>query len=491
MKLFTNGHIHTPHGEASAVLVNTHGTIDDIFLHAAAQTPRSAQRIDLSGGWLLPGFEDAHNHPTMMGRVLIECDTKHATTLDEAYDCMTDWMHTHPSNEWIVAHGWSERTWGMLTSADLDRVSLTRPLFVIHISYHEGVVNTAGLRWLAEHGITISHHNGEVTEEDYQTVEMATLPHYEQLMDYIPRFLWDMRRLGITTTHDMWITSIDELRAYRDLDAAGQLPTRVEGYINPQLLRDPAINEYLQHTGQRFTIRGVKLFLDGAIGARTAYVHTPYEHSENYGKLRWTPQDALAEIVRMEDAGLHSAAIHAIGDAAVSTVLDIYTQAAQMYDVSHYRIEHCEMIPEYEYARLRHLGVWPILQPNFHWDIEHYNDRLGDRVALINPLQDLHQHDVRFTFGSDHMPSGPLEGIHYATNVGASHQRLSRADAMTAYRNGGAVLGYTNRGVTAVGSVADFVLLQQDPFNAAVQLTNTRVVESFSGGVGYSRVSYG
>lgn len=482
MQLFTNGHIHTPNGEASALLVGNNGAIADVFFDDTRTAPTSATRVDLNGGWLLPGFEDAHNHPTMMGRALIECDAQHAQNWNDAATIITNWMQQNATAEWVVVHGWSERTWGHLTTTDLDRISPTRPLFLIHIAYHGGVLNSAALRWLAEHNITVDHHNGEITEEGYQTVETATLPGYEQLMEYVPRFLQNARALGITTTHDMWITTVDELRTYRDLDAAGKLPASVEGYINPELLHRPDIGQYLM-PGHRFTVRGIKLFLDGSIGSRTAYVHAPYVGSTNYGKLRYSPEQALENIRLMESAGLHSAAIHAIGDAAVSTVLDIYTQAAREFDVRNYRIEHCEMIPESEYARLHELGVWPIIQPNFHWDIEHYSDRLGDHIDRINPLHDLVTHNVHFAFGSDNMPTSPLIGAHYATTVGKAHQQLNRAEALEAYTSQGArVLGIQNRGTLMSGNVADFVLLKYNPFDPAVSLERLPIIQTWKDG---------
>lgn len=482
MQLLTNGHIHTPRGEASALLVNDNGIIADVFFGDSYTAPNSAAHIDLQGGWLFPGFEDAHNHPAMMSRALIECDAQQAATWETASQQINEWAAVNPNSEWIVVHGWNQLAWGYLTTADLDRISPTRPIFMIHIAYHGAVLNSAGLRWLAQQHITIEHVDGVLTEEAYQIVETATLPNYKQFLDLLPRYLQRLRGLGITTTHDMWITTVDELRAYRDLDTAGKLPATVEGYINPELLRHPDIAEYLT-PGRRFTVRGIKLFLDGSIGSRTAYVHTPYAHSLNYGKLRYSAEQALENIRLMESFGLHSAAIHAIGDAAVSTVLDIYTQAAREFDVRHYRIEHCEMIPESEYGRLQKLGVWPVIQPNFHWDIEHYGDRLGDRIDRINPLHDLVTHNIHFAFGSDNMPTSPLIGVRYATTVGKSHQQLGRVTALEAYISQGAcVLGIQNRGILKSGNVADFVLLKYNPFDPLVSLEHLPIIRTWKAG---------
>lgn len=481
MQLFTNGHIHTPHGNALAVLVDDNGIITEVYNDPNFSAPSSAVRIDLDGGFLFPGFTDAHNHPAMMGRFMIECDAKTAPSWDAASTQIREWITAHPANEWVVVHGWDQLAWGYLTTADLDLLCPDRPLFIIHIAYHGAVLNSAALRWLAEHDVTIAHENGVLNESAYQVVETVTLPSYEQFLEILLRYGNWLRTFGITTTHDMWITTVDELRAYQELDRAGKLPVSVEGYINPELLRRDDIAQYLQPTGSRFRVRGIKLFLDGAIGMRTAYVHADYTDAHHRGVLRYQPEQILEYIRMMEEAGLHSAAIHAIGDAAVSTVLDIYTQAAQLYDLTQYRIEHCEMIPPAEYGRLRELGVWLVMQPNFHWDIGHYGDRLGERVNLINPFSDLLREQIRFTFGSDNIPTGVLEGLEYATTVGEPHQRLNRADALAHYTNGGQIFGDATCSIT-VGCAADFVLLSGNILDEHTPISDIRVLRSYKNG---------
>ena len=133
--------------------------------------------------------------------------------------------------------------------------------------------------------------------------------------------------------------------------------------------------------------------------------------------------------------GLTTPAIHAIGDAAVSTVLNVYESfAGTGVDVRGWHIEHCEMIRSSDIPRIAALGVIPVMQPNFNWDIDHYADRLGENVRLVNPFRTLLDAGVQIRFGSDGMPEGPKIGLDYAMNHAKfPEQRITLEEALVAY----------------------------------------------------------
>jgi predicted amidohydrolase YtcJ len=161
-------------------------------------------------------------------------------------------------------------------------------------------------------------------------------------------------------------------------------------------------------------------------------------------------------------------AVHAIGDEAVTLTLDVFEQFEQEgVSVKGWRIEHAEMLTISDIQRIAKLGVHPIMQPNFHWDLDHYHDRLSDKqMQYINPFRSVADAGTTLVFGSDGMPEGPLIGLDYAMNRHKYPQQvITLEEAITAYTTGGShVVGGPKRGEIKEGVQANLVLLKENPF---------------------------
>lgn len=363
------------------------------------------------------GYTDHHTHPASRCRILTECDARAAKSWAEARALIADHIASNPGRERYVAHGWNQATWGTPTAEDLAALT-DKELIVINVSYH-GAVTKRGL----------------VTEADYDELAIATLPKKDDLLAAIPKYHAYLGSLGVVAAHDMHLATMDQIHAYRELDASGTLAIDTTAFVNPRLLDDPRLPDAIANPGAKFRLAGLKLFLDGAIGVHTAYVSKPYLDTHDHGVLRFTKEECVALIVRALELGLATPAIHAIGDAAVSTVLDVYEVLRDAgHDTRGWRIEHCEMIRPEDIPRIAALGAVPVMQPNFHWDLDHYGDRLGDNLRLINPFRALLDAGVKILFGSDGMPEGPKVGIDYAMNRAKfPEQKITLEEALRGY----------------------------------------------------------
>jgi len=367
------------------------------------------------------GYTDHHTHPSSRCRILTECDARAASSWNEARTIIAAHIAANPSRELYVVHGWNQSTWGTPTVADLDALT-DKEIIVINVSYH-GAITKKGI----------------VAEKDFEELAIDTLPKYDDLLIAIPKYHAYLSSLGVVAAHDMHIATMDQIDAYIELDRRGELTIDTTAFVNSRLLDDPrlalVIASEAKQSLSRFRIAGLKLFLDGAIGVHTAFVTEPYLDTHGHGMLRHSKDECVALIKKSLALGLATPAIHAIGDAAVSTVLDVYEELkADGHDTRGWRIEHCEMVRPNDIPRILALGAIPVMQPNFHWDLDHYGDRLGDNLRLINPFRPLLDAGIKILFGSDGMPEGPKVGIEYAMNRARfPEQTITLEEALAAY----------------------------------------------------------
>ena len=367
------------------------------------------------------GYTDHHTHPSSRCRILTECDARAASSWNEARTIIAAHIAANPSRELYVVHGWNQSTWGTPTVADLDALT-DKEIIVINVSYH-GAITKKGI----------------VAEKDFEELAIDTLPKYDDLLIAIPKYHAYLSSLGVVAAHDMHLATMDQIDAYIELDRRGELTIDTTAFVNSRLLDDPrlalVIASEAKQSLSRFRIAGLKLFLDGAIGVHTAFVTEPYLDTHGHGMLRHSKDECVALIKKSLALGLATPAIHAIGDAAVSTVLDVYEELkADGHDTRGWRIEHCEMVRPNDIPRILALGAIPVMQPNFHWDLDHYGDRLGDNLRLINPFRPLLDAGIKILFGSDGMPEGPKVGIEYAMNRARfPEQTITLEEALAAY----------------------------------------------------------
>jgi len=511
MKLLYNAHIHTlddSRPQATAIAVERERILAVGETENLLSQFERAERQDMGGQTILPGLTDAHLHLQHYALSLqkIDCETD---TLDECLRRVEERVRAAKPDEWILGHGWNQNNWSPPLSspptlggdwpsaADLDRIAPHNPVYLTAKSLHAGWASSAALK-LA--GITANSPdpvNGQLQRDEHGSLTGILLESAMELMSQaLPQpstgaiaeaieasqpIFW---RMGITGVHDF--DRRDCFMALQSLHAQGKLKLRVTKSIPLEDL------EHAVELGLRtgfgddwLRIGSVKIFMDGALGPRTAAMFQPYlDEPENRGILNMDAEELFEAGRHAVEVGL-SMAVHAIGDRANHEVLDAYEQLRcfeqdrGLPPLKH-RIEHVQVLHPDDAGRLAELGVIASMQPIHATSDMHMADRYwGERAALSYAWRTQLEHGAKLAFGSDAPVESPnpFLGVHAAVTRQRAdgspsqegwylEQRLSLQEAIEAYTLGPAYTSgmETRLGKLSPGYLADLIVLQQDPF---------------------------
>jgi len=444
--------------------------------------------VDLKGRPLLPGFFDAHTHflKTGLDRTFY-VDLSQASSLPEALDMLAQAARTRPEG-WVVARGWDESTWPerrYLERRDLDRVVPKQPACAVRVDGHLVVANTLALaRCVHPEGELVDRDRGHLWEEAAEDLLDCAKPDQETLVEAAAAASRYAASLGITAVADMG--GPDVLSVFQLAEDRGLLTTRVFLYLPVEKLDHLLGLGIRRGFGTEFVrVQGVKAFVDGSIGARSAAVSLPYADGGGQGQLLLS-RDELSHILRRADEAGLQVAIHAIGDLAIEEALSA-CELASVGPEGRHRIEHLELPTPDQLDRMARLGLVASMQPNFvaRWSGpgRMYEARLGrDRDQTIDPHAWVAARGIPLAFGSDGMPMGPLQGLPGAVSPPYEAQRLPLPAALRAYTEGSAHAAFAEGelGAVAPGKKADLVVLSADP--REVPWDEVRVDMTFLGG---------
>lgn len=346
---------------------------------------------------------EGHCHLLQLGRSLSMVDLSAAVSREHLLELLADRARTLPADAWLLAHAarpesWPDPRWPDL--ADLDRVASGRPLCAWCFDYHAIAANTHALRRAGitptttfEHGRVVLDASGQPTGVLLEHAALALWKAVPEPAEYErPSLLIAACRhladLGFAEAHDMkaqpWLGD-----ALARLDRAGDLPLRVRLYA---LLDDL---DHLHATRgdwqtDRVTLAGGKIFTDGTLNSRTAWMLHPYADAPpdlSRGLPMMSPADIKAAVRRVDTLGLPLAA-HAIGDGAVRATLDAIEHARPK--ATGFRVEHAELIDADDIPRFAALGVTASLQPcHLLADIEALHRAVPHRLDRVLPVRDL------------------------------------------------------------------------------------------------------
>jgi predicted amidohydrolase YtcJ len=458
-----------------------------------------AMAIDLRGATIWPGLCDAHLHLKHYALALrkVDCETE---SLEQCLERIAARARQTPPGEWILGHGWNQNRWGRWpTAEDLDAVAPHHPVYLTAKSLHAAWVNRLALQ---QAGITANtpeppdgrilrdahgEARGILLESAMKLVErVIPEPQGEALVRLIEEAQDALHRLGITAVHDF--DGPDCFQALQTLQQRGRLTLRVVKSIPLPLLSEALALGLRSGFGNDFLrIGAVKIFMDGALGPRTAAMFEPYlEEPQNHGILNLDGEE-LAEIGRRAAAGGLSLAIHAIGDRANHEALQglaqvrMFERERRLSPLRH-RIEHVQLLHPQDTRRLAELGIVASMQP-----IHAPSDRAmaerywgANRLPYAYAWRTQREAGARLAFGSDAPVEAPnpFWGLYAA--VTRRHpqfpsapwyesQALSLQEALEAYTLTPAWLaGMEDRlGKLAPGYFADLLVLEADPFELA------------------------
>ncbi len=520
---------------AGTGVVVVEGRIRQVGPDAELDTPAGAEEVDLAGGLVLPGFQDAHVHPVQGGLKRLRCDLSDLDTREDYLEAVRSYAAANPDRLWIGGGGWSMAVFGPTgpLAADLDRVVPDRPVFLPNRDHHGAWVSSRALELAGIDRDTPDPVDGRI-QRDAAGHPTGVL--HEGAMNLVERLITDtsddeyyqafltaqeyLHSLGITAWQEAILgdyTALDDPSSvYVRAADAGELTARVRGALwwhrehGLEQVRTLVDRRCLLER-DRFVAGAVKIMQDGVAENYTAGMSAPYLDgcgcaTGNTG-LSFVDPALLREAVVRLDAEGFQVHFHAIGDRAVREALDAVEQARTTNggnDLRHH-IAHIQVIHPDDRARFGSLGVTANMQPL--WAA--YDEQMVDltlpflepeRWAWQYPFADLLRSGARLAAGSDWPVSSPdpLAGIHVAVNRtvhGASgregcepflpEQAITLEQAFAAYTSGSAHVNHLDRsGSLEPGFVADLAVLDRDPFaGEAGEVGATRVVATYVDGV--------
>jgi predicted amidohydrolase YtcJ len=447
-------------------------------------TARAVPRYDLPDGLVTPGLVDGHTHLALwaLNRRRVEL-----SGLRSREEVIARVAAAHPVQGWVIGQGWDANGW----SSPPDRQALDRvqpgPVYLDSLDVHAVWLNSAAL---AAAGITrdlpdpfggriVRDAGGEPTGLLLERAVELVTPHLpEPPPDVLDAALLDAQaeahRFGVTGIHD--VESMPVLEAFGRLDVAGKLRLRVLFHPPAASLSRLITNGTRSGQGSEWlAIGGVKLFLDGSLGSRTAWMLEPYAGSRDRGMPITSEADARQAMTAAAAAGL-ATTVHAIGDAAVRRALDLLGDLPPAA-VPH-RIEHFQCVHPLDLGRAARAGLVLSMQPaHLLTDIPLVDRHWGERGRGAYAFRSLLQRGARLVFGSDVPVASldPREGLYAALERkgfdGAPaggwrpEEKLGFTDALAGYTVAAAHAAGTGhrRGMLAPGFDADLVAWSVDP----------------------------
>lgn len=477
----------------------------------------TAETIDLGGRFVVPGFIDSHVHFLDGGFRLSSVQLRDARTREDFAARIEAFAATVPAGTWITGGDWDHTLWGgELPRRDwIDAVTPDHPVWVNRLDGHMALANSAALRAAGVADSVADVAGGEIVRDTgrkptgllkdnaMDLVAAKVPPASEALNDRaLDAAMKHVAAQGVTAVHHMgaW----DELGVFERAWRAGRLSTRIYAAVPLSTwsrLRDAVASKRFgpfdgaqgrpEGRGDAWLrVGALKGFVDGSLGSHTAAFEQPFTDAAAFAKATagqasdrglfvTPPEDLYTWISGADKAGLH-VVVHAIGDRANATLLDIFERVGKENGARdrRFRIEHAQHVAPADIPRFRALGVIASMQPYHAIDDGRWAEKtIGpERIKTTYAFRALLDSGARLAFGSDWYvaPPTPLEGIYAAVtrrtlddkNPGGwvPEQKITVDEALRAYTAGGAHASFQERetGTIAPGMLADLTVIDRD-----------------------------
>jgi len=504
--VFFNANLHTgaatPQG-ADAILVEE-GRIAYVGPTARAmrRAPRDARRVDLHGATVVPGFTDAHAHLAGIGFRELEFDLEGTTSLEDLQRRLAA-RAASTNAPWITGRGWIESRWQPAefpTRTALDAVVSDRPVFLMRADGHAAVANSRALALAGIDAQTADPAGGQILRDANGVATGMLVDGAVELVGRLvppPGEAEELRALELGAARSVrlgWTqlqiagntrAEVDRLCAlYRDgrirlrlYDAVGGPGPDAAQLLAGEIARKPC--------GDRLTLRGIKLYMDGALGSRGAALLAPYSDApQSTGLLLNSEAQLLPVLTEALRRGIQ-VETHAIGDRGNRLTLDLYERAfaavpsaGRAVAEPRWRIEHAQVLDAADLPRFAQLGVIASMQPSHAIsDLYFAPARLGSgRLKGAYAWRSLLDSGAIVAAGTDAPVErgDPIQEF-YAATVRRSadgyadgnwhrEERVSRAEAlrMLTWAPAYAAFEEQERGTLEAGKLADFTVLSQD-----------------------------
>ncbi|QFI64689.1 amidohydrolase [Qipengyuania flava] len=501
----------------TALVIDDDGTIAQV-LTAGDEAPQTDYREDGEGAVMIPGLIDAHAHVMGIGIGALTLDLSDTNSLEEALDKIRAFAAENEARPWILGRGWNQEKWGLgrfPTAAELDRAVADRPVYLQRVDGHAGWANTLAMEVAGIDARSKSPAGGRIeriassqvpsgvfvdaAEELMTRAIPAPRPNERDLA--LAEAQKVLHRNGITAAADMG-TTIEDWQAYRRAGDKGALTLRIMAYAagpdQMELIAGARPSPWLYD--DKLRMNGIKIYLDGALGSRGAWLKQDYADDPGNTGLPLTGPAKLRNILVRAAQGNFQPAIHAIGTAANEDALNAVAEIAESFPGDRrWRIEHAQIVDPADLPKFAQNGVIASMQPVHQTsDRKMAEARLGpDRLDGAYAWNSILELGGRLAFGSDAPVESPdpFAGLAAAiTRTDADgepfggwrpEERVNREQALAGFTSEAAFAGFAEGrfGRLLPGERADFVLIDRDPMLASpAELRETRVLETWVGG---------
>jgi len=499
--LLVNAKIWTgdPARPAAEALVVRGGRIAALGSNAEVASGRGAKTeiLDAKGQRVVPGFIDGHTHFLMGGSHLLAADLRDAASPGEFARRLGEYARKIPAGRWLRGGTWDEQRWPGAPLPDrhlLDGVTGDHPACLARTDAHEVVCNSLAVRLAGvtrdtadpPGGVIVREPDGTpsgVFKDAAQELVLRAVPPLttRERADALEAALAEAARCGVTSIQD--VTEWSDVPVYREFRDREALTVRVSSRLplsDWERVLDLRDGEPASAT---WTIGGVKGFMDGSLGSATALMFDPYSDSPgNRGTFhaQCFPPGAMRERIAAADRAGLPVEVHAIGDRANATLLDVYADVARENGPRdrRFRVEHAQHLRTEDIARFGRLRLVASVQPYHAIDDGRWAEsRIGaERAKNAFAFRSLVDAGARVVFGSDWdvAPLSPILGIHAAVTRRTPdgrhpggwipEQKVGVEEALRAYTAAGAYAEFaeTEKGMLAPGFLGDFAVLSED-----------------------------
>jgi len=472
----------------------------------------ATEKVDLQGKAVYPGFIDAHCHFFGYGSDLVKCDLYGTTSFDDVIHHVADYSKTNKF-EWILGRGWDQNDWDVKefpTKEKLDSLFPHTPVYLMRVDGHAVICNQEALNRAKITAATkvsggeVIVKNGKLTGvliDNAVDIVKSVIPAFteKEYTDGLLKAQENCFAVGLTTVDDAGLGR-DSIKLIDKLQKEGRLKMRVYAMLSDV---QSDLDYYFDHgivKKDRLTVRAVKMYADGALGSRGACLLKPYSDMPgHYGFLlhdvshfRKVATDALENGFQV--------CTHAIGDSAVRTILDIYTDVLSTENQRRWRIEHCQVVDTNDLKKFKSHNIIASVQPT-HATSDMYwaEQRLGSqRIRTAYAYKDLmNAADGKIAFGTDF----PVENINPLYTFYAAVERkdlkgfpedgfqkenkIKKKDALRAMTIWAAYSNFEEleKGSIEERKVADFVILDEDIMEIQKdRIPNVKVLATYVNG---------
>lgn len=500
-----------------ALVVNDKGKVVQVLREGQDAVMPIERRVDVGGRTLLPGLIDAHGHVMSLGMSALQLDLVGTNSVADLQQRLRAFAASRPNDSWLSGRGWNQELWTQSrfpTAADLDAAASDRPVVLERVDGHALVVNSAALKAAGITAATKDPVGGKI-ERDASgnptgllvdaAMELVTAkapaPTPAQLAQALDKAEEALLSVGVTATADMG-TSAPDWAAMQDAGKNGRLNVRIMSYaydvLNMRAVVPNGPTSWL--FDDRLRMGGIKLYADGALGSRGAWLKAPYSDKPDTRGLQFLKDSEL--FAKADEAASHGLqiAVHAIGDAANAQVISTYEQLSRKYGKDRrWRIEHFQIADPADIPRLAPAGIIASMQPTHQTsDRLMAEKRLGPaRLRGAYAWQSVIKSGARIAFGSDFPVESPnpFPGLSAAVSrqdINGQPQggwfpeeRVSFEQALSGFTRDAAYAGFAEQKIGALepGKWADFIIVDRDISAADPQdLARTQVLETWVAG---------